>query len=333
MRYRRIFLASILLIAFILSPLSLVSIQGNSMDPTITSGSLLVTYETHNVAVDDIVTFYSEQTEGFVTHRITETTDNGLFITLGDNNAVTDQEIGIKPLAPSDITSKAVEFNGEPVYIPYLGQLFTIFGQNLLLLTSIGFGVLGFIYTVQQRVNSRRVYSEIVAKDIFQPIFAVALAMLILLFMFNATLLSVPFVYTSEETAAQQQYVLYTGDEIQQETITINSSSSWYTDKLYVTEGFEPITIDETINQTIINSQLPTRANPGSYETTVSIYTVPAVLPQSLAQQTATISPVIPVTASSLILIAPFYLIYRFYIGPNTPSRNPRISKVLSRIE
>lgn len=331
MRDTALIIAILLLAAFILSPASIVAIQGDSMEPTIPNDALIFSYETSSYQTGDIVTFYSEQTNGYVTHRIIEQTETGEFITRGDNNAVPDQEIGINALQPQDINSKIIEFNGSPLYIPYIGLFFLLFQKNLIPLIAIILFVMFLLYTIKNRVNTNRLYSQLIAKDVFQPIFVVTLVLLILVFMFNAAILSVPFVYTESESTATQQYVIQTNQPEPIEEVSINSTDSWFTQEIYIIEGFEPIRIDHTQDQTHILAQLPTQKTPGSYQTTVSIYTIPAVLPQALAQQLAYITPILPITLSSIIILLPLYLIYRFYVGANTPIRNPTITRQIEK--
>lgn len=331
MRDRVLIVAVILIALFILSPVSAVAIQGDSMEPTIPNDALLITYETTSYQTEDIVTFYSEQTNGYVTHRIIEQTESGEFITQGDNNAVPDQEIGIKSLQPQEINSKAIEFNGSPIYIPYVGLFILLFQENLIPLAALILFTLFLIYTIQNRVNTKRLYSQLIAKDIFQPIFIVTLVILILVFVFNAAILSIPFVYTENEATASQQYIVQTNEPEPIEEISINSTDSWYTQELYIITGFEPIEITRDETQTTILAQLPTRETPGTYETTVSIYTIPAVLPQSIAQQLAYITPIIPITLSSIIILTPFYIFYRAYVGAKTPIRNPSLTRQIKK--
>jgi len=332
MKNTPLIIIAIILLFFFFSPFSAVAIQGDSMDPTIPNQALLLTYETNDVAENDIVTFYSEQTNGYVTHRIIETTENGNYITLGDNNNVPDQEIGIAPLQPQNVDSKALVVNGQPLFIPYLGGLIILLQQNLIAVAAIGLSAISGLYFIRNRVQNQRLYSNIVAKDVFQPIIIVTLLLVVIVFIFNATVLTIPFAYTDSGTASQQQYVVPTSSSEQIEEIRINSTSQWYTHKIYVFNGFNAIEINEnkTKQQTRITAQLPPREDVGAYETSVSIYTIPAVMPQSIAQQLAQTSPIIPIAISTLITLTPFYLIYRFYVGPKTPIRSPRINDLIS---
>lgn len=301
------------------------------MDPTIPDGSLLVSYSTIDVSQGDIITFYSDQSESLITHRIVGEDEEGL-ITQGDNNPTTDQEIGISPLTQEQVRSKAVNFGGSPLYIPYLGTIVLLIQSNLIpIILLILIGQIG-ISLVRNRISTYRVHSNLVAKDIFQPLFIIVILVLTIVFIITATTISVPFVFTDNEATAQQQYVININEEEPTEKVTVTIDDSTLSKRLYVTNGFEIIERPtRNGSETTFTVRLPEQDTTGSYRTSLTIYKIPPGIPTDVAQQLVYISPVLPSGLSSIILILPFYLIYRFYIGPSTPIRNTRISRIIEK--
>ena len=61
------------------------------MSPTINTYDLVIVKVTDNVSVDDIITFYKD--DSFITHRIVEYKDDNNILTKGDANNTTDKNI------------------------------------------------------------------------------------------------------------------------------------------------------------------------------------------------------------------------------------------------
>lgn len=101
-------------------------VSGQSMHPTILDGSLVITKHSPPYNVDDIVAFYSQESRINIVHRIIEVTDNGSFITQGDNN--------VKP-DPGSYTYE--DIFGEVVFAtPYVGQMMELFREPMFLVFS-----------------------------------------------------------------------------------------------------------------------------------------------------------------------------------------------------
>jgi len=72
----------------------------------------------------DVITFEAQEIGGggLTTHRVVEETDEG-YITKGDANPFRDTAAGEPPVKESQIQLVVVQFNGEIITIPYIGQL------------------------------------------------------------------------------------------------------------------------------------------------------------------------------------------------------------------
>lgn len=102
-----------------------VMLLGNSMYPTIESGTFIVVKPDQNYFVGDIIAFVNEDQRNVV-HRIVEHTEDG-FITKGDNNPKNDPKI----IPMTDVLGRAI------FVLPYVG--FT----SLFLQTPIGMSIFG----------------------------------------------------------------------------------------------------------------------------------------------------------------------------------------------
>ncbi len=92
------------------TPVHFSEVSGNSMEPTLSEGDLLIAFETSSIGTGDIVIVQDETCfeNEYVVHRVVEVTENG-YMTQGDNNPITDQEdAGCEALSQSAITGKVV---------------------------------------------------------------------------------------------------------------------------------------------------------------------------------------------------------------------------------
>lgn len=333
MKWRGIVILTFLLVLFIVSPFTLVSIQGNSMEPTIPDDSLLVNYETKNVGDGDIITFYDGVNNQYITHRIVNESSDG-YITIGDNNERIDQDTSIRPVKASAIQGKALTIGDQPLYIPYLGSIFTILQQNLIQIILLLFGAYFGLTQASKRTEQQRVFGHLVARDIFRPFFIIAIVLLVVVFTITAITLATPIVYTDSPSAANQQYLVQTGDTPQTETITVERKTTWYLGNLYFSDTLEIANVERTAPTRVeLDVVVPPQAEPGTLQSTVTLYQYPRVLPEPIVQELALINPILASFITSLITLAPVFLLYYAIIGPDTPIKSVRIEKWLDSVE
>ena len=135
---------------------SYIMLLGDSMVPTIESGTLVIVQPDEQYHIGDLIAFVNEDGINLV-HRIVEVTDEG-FVTKGDNNPRSDRYT----VTYDDVVGRAV------FVVPYLG--FT----SLLLKTPLGISMIG-IWAVVMLVPRKSGKSKMVAKESF-AIFSAALA-------------------------------------------------------------------------------------------------------------------------------------------------------------
>lgn len=324
----------IVVILFVVSPFSLVLIQGDSMSPTIPNDAVLLTQETQSATTGDIITFQSQTSNTQITHRIVGETSNG-FITKGDNNEVTDQQTGEPPVPATNIQNKAITISGQPLYIPIVGQFLLLIRLNFFSTTVLFSVLIMLIYFISNRVEENRIFGHLVAADIFQPIILVTIVVLTLSIFITASTLTATITYTDSKAVAEQQYVVQTGgNESQLETITIEHSNPKYSTFVFDSTGIEITNVEETSPRTTqLEVLVPPKEQTGTLETTITIYKFPALLPNQLLTNLTNISPVIPAVLLSILTVSPFYLWYRFIIGPNTPIHSLPGSKLYQRFK
>lgn len=89
------------------SPIHVFAIETDSMSPTIEAGALIISKKQQSYIREDIITYNTPIFDKPVTHRIIEITDEGDFITKGDNRLAKDQYIKNS----SDIVGKVIYIN------------------------------------------------------------------------------------------------------------------------------------------------------------------------------------------------------------------------------
>jgi len=107
------------------SPISFVATD--SMEPQLEPGNGFIGVPkpvAGEIETGDVITFEAQEVGGggLTTHRVVEETDEG-YITKGDANPFRDTAAGEPPVKASQIQLVVVQFNGEIVTIPYVGQL------------------------------------------------------------------------------------------------------------------------------------------------------------------------------------------------------------------
>ncbi|MCU4926160.1 signal peptidase I [Halobacteria archaeon AArc-dxtr1] len=100
-------------------------VETGSMEPPIETGDGFVAIPSEvsgDVEAGDVVVFEAQEIEGggLTTHRVVEETEHG-YVTQGDANPSTDQEVGEPHVTDGQIVATAWQVNGEPVTIPHLG--------------------------------------------------------------------------------------------------------------------------------------------------------------------------------------------------------------------
>lgn len=317
-----IILVLLVFIGFQFIPLSVISVTGDSMHPTIPDGSLQLMHETNVAEENDIVIFQSQQAgDKMVIHRVESVQPGGL-VTLGDNNEITDQAAGEPLVTPENVSGVAVTIKDQPIYVPYIGSVFqfiNIYTIESILILLGGFGVYTFYREI---VITKKQLGVLTQNDIVFPIFVTIFLGLAIVILIGGSTLSAPITYTTSDTAAQQQYVISVGEENPTERITFKTADTRGVET-YVS-SYEIIEINTSGEEKEILVGLPTRDSPGVESGYIQIYKFPPILPQSWLQSLTTISPLLPAVISSATLLTPLYLIFFIFGGPYQRVTKPR---------
>jgi len=137
---------AVLIVVFVLlssfgqiAPLSYVN--SGSMAPALSTGDGFVAVPSpiaDEPRPGDVVIYRSEEIEsgGLVTHRVVAETDEG-YVTKGDANPVTDQQVGEPPVSRDRIVGQALTVNGRVLTIPGLGSL-SMWFRDIVRASSVG---------------------------------------------------------------------------------------------------------------------------------------------------------------------------------------------------
>lgn len=113
------------------APVLLSAVRSNSMSPLFKRGDMLLIQritEKDSIEINDIVIFKSTEghyaESGYIVHRIIGGNQNDGYITKGDANDFSDQDLGEMPLLKKEwIYNKVLVFHNRPLKIPLIGYL------------------------------------------------------------------------------------------------------------------------------------------------------------------------------------------------------------------
>lgn len=329
-------LLGILLVVLLtqLLPFTFLSVQGDSMDPTIPDGSLQVVYQTNeDISEGQIIVFQSQQAgTNLIIHRVQSREPGGL-VTIGDNNQRTDQQTGEPLVQKEQIRGVAVTVQDQPIYIPYAGSLIQFGQTNFIETFLLSLGFMGIYALYKEMIESKKQQGILTQNDIVFPIFAGVFVVLTVVILSGATTVAAPMTYTSSDSAAQQQYVISIDDPNPEEVITIDVQ-----DKLGVevySSSYNIVDTETNEDGVRLTVSLPPRDEPGGISGYVRIYRFPPILPESWLQALITISPLIPAVLSSASVLVPLYVVYLIFGSPYERVAKPRnrlIKKIYERL-
>lgn len=186
-------------------------VETESMSPTIETNDGFIAIPkviADDPEPDDIVVFEAQEIGGggITTHRVVDVTDDGRYVTKGDNNPFTDQS-GDEPLVTeSQIKSVVPQPLGSPIIIPNLGLVIQkissvgdIVGVNgVTPILAITIGIIILIYSLFKDPDDDTVRSRSKRRVKNNPIIFVITITLLLLIPFNASMLISSGIYEYE---------------------------------------------------------------------------------------------------------------------------------------
>ena len=332
------------------SPIQLSHVTSDSMEPAIGTGDGYILVPAGDVIPGEIVTFYAEEREGYVTHRVAGTTTGG-FITKGDANPSTDQAAGSPPVPREAITGQVLTTFGQPVLIPNLGTavgairanwslLFGLLAATLLIQTLRG-NSRGGQPDEQTVLRSRQVVGTVLVIGLLASTLLVSMGAIHNEFTYRVTEAgddSAGQLAVGEETSVSMQASISTTPVtrlvIETEgmilTNTTGGTSAGGPDATAAAQnsgaGFLSQIRDRLITASAmtINAGIPAQAEPGVHQVAVSVYPYPATLPRGVLSWLHDIHPTVAAFGSVLTPFSLGYLGYWLILDPSTPIRDSR---------
>ncbi|NHN46905.1 signal peptidase I [Halostella sp. JP-L12] len=135
------YVGAVVLVGFVAlsaaTPLGAAYVYSDSMEPTISTGDGFVVVPADDAGPGDVVTFWSDHREEYVTHRVVAETESG-YVTKGDNNPITDQAAGHPPVRQSDVEGTVLTLGGGPVTVPHVGDAVRFASKHATVLAGAG---------------------------------------------------------------------------------------------------------------------------------------------------------------------------------------------------
>jgi signal peptidase len=320
------------------SPVGISYVSSDSMSPTLDTNDGYVQVPAGIVERGDIITFYSEERESYVTHRAMQVTPDGI-VTKGDGNPSTDQAAGYPLVQQSDVSGKLLTVGDSPVVIPQLGTaLGTITDYWYLIVAALG----AYLLTAGLRSDRRRSRENLLrSRQVVLPItilVIVAGVAFVSLGGFQQTQ-----VYTVTDEPTNSSATLTVG-EPRTETLTLELTASPLAHVVTETDGMEVVSITPTeastgavtspsnrlpqelfdTSEQTVDIRIPPQQTAGPHPTSIRITTYPAVLPGGIINALHGVHPFVAAVTTVLLSIAPLYLLYWLLIDPTTPLRGTR---------
>ncbi|WP_267641122.1 signal peptidase I [Haloarchaeobius amylolyticus] len=294
-----VLLGATVVLAPIGGPVSVSYVYSDSMAPTIEpyDGYLLV--PAGEVATGDVVTFWSDQQDEFVTHRVVGVTDEGL-VTKGDANPTTDQASGHPPVDRADVTGKVLRVDGSVVTIPGFGRgVETLREQRSLILAG---AVAVTLASVLVRGRDRYGHDRALRYGTLY-----VAGFLLLAGVLTAVMLSTAVRYDWEfvVTATGGQYGPAVGEPgALNETIATGTSA--VSDHFVHTTGLRDVQVTSGAarGRVRVAGVVPARETTGVQRTSVTVYRYPAFAPEWLVTALRRVHPVAAVFGAVTATIA-----------------------------
>lgn len=158
------FLAIVIIFSFIYKygsdekvlPVSLWYVYSESMEPVLLENDGFILITSKEFEKNDVITFKPKYlNQPYVTHRIVGISEDGSYITKGDNNPMSDQQGGEPSVCREQIIGKAVEFNNSLIVLPRLGTISNKIKSitksfNIFVLFSIAVGIVLVEYLIDK---------------------------------------------------------------------------------------------------------------------------------------------------------------------------------------
>jgi len=296
------------------SPVHVSYVYSDSMEPTldVNDGYIVVDGP---VEQGDIAVFRSAEREEYVTHRVVGQTDPG-FVTKGDNNDATDQATGHSYVQREDIVGTVLTVGGTPLTIPGLGVAVSALVANRLLVAATGSVLVAGSLLYDAGNDSRPERSLLRVSDVTHPLLVVALLTAVGVLLTGAVTHEVT--YVAVEGGGGGQNVITVGKSTTDE-MSISVAAQPFAYRVIDAEGTTVTEQERNASAISATLRVPPQPTYGAYETTISVYRYPAVLPERVVRSLHTTSPVLAAGTTVGVLFAPILLAYAVLFDGKRP--------------
>lgn len=299
------------------TPVQLSYVYSESMEPTISQYDGYVLVPAGDIESGEIVSFWSESKNTYVTHRIVGQSSNG-FITKGDNNPTTDQAAGDPYVQRDDIVGQVVTLNGSPVTIPHLGRAARFIHANWKGIA----GVLGLLLlgsTLRNNRSTRPSRSITRVRDVLLPLLVITFVSAVGLQVIGATSQQLEYVAVLSDNPASSTVTV---GETATRTVEASRSAIPGTTNVLSVDG--ATVVDQSRDATTIRAtiRIHAPASTGPVTPNVVVNQYPAVFPVQVLQSLQEIHPIIASTVTTFFVMSPLYVLYWLAIDGNRPIRS-----------
>lgn len=291
-----------------------------SMAPAIDEGDAYFVVDADAIERGDIITFYSVQRNGYVTHRVVDRTAEG-YVTKGDNNPSTDQAAGHPPVDPSAVLGKVVVANGRPLTVPGAGHLLAALqAHRLLLALAAALLVAPELKGAVASGGPRR--REVVrVGDVVRPLLLGGFVVCFVLTLWGGSTHVLTYVATTEETGAAHTVPV---GEPAVRTLTVETRKSPFTTVLLEADGMEIVDRTTTGSTTELTVRLPAVERTGVHRARLHVYAYPAMLPRGLLARLHEVHWLAGALGSLTPLFLPAVAAYLLLFDGSAPLHRPR---------
>lgn len=293
-----------------LTPLGVSFVYSDSMEPTIDTGDGFVVLPADDAVTGDIVTFYSNERNEYVTHRVVEETETG-YVTQGDNNQGTDQAAGYSHVTRDDIEGHVLTVGESPLTVPALGTLVATVSQHRGLLVLIG------VITATVGVGScGRTRDVITAGSLFRQLFLASIAIGVVAIVLAGS--TVSLVITEDATPSPETMTFEDGDRT---TLEFTQTPTPYTHRVVSASGVR--VVDSTAADGTLS--LSVARVDDSDSATIRFYHYPAVVPKGIVAVFHAIHPLLATLFTVGVVHLPIVGVYWLVVDSTEPVRTARI--------
>jgi len=301
-------LAGVLVVSA-LTPLGVSFVYSNSMEPTIDTGDGFIVLPADDADTGDVITFYSDERNEYVTHRVVEETDAG-YVTQGDNNEVRDQEVGYAHVSPRDVEGRVLTVGGAPLTVPALGTVVAEASRYRGVLLALGLAAA--IVGMGANGRSRDVTS---AGSLFRQLLLVSVAVGVVAIVLSASTISLTI--TAEASSSPQTLTFEVDNRT---TVNFTDTPTPYTHRIAAASGIE---ITDTASEDETLTLFVERVR-DSESATVRFYHYPAVLPEGFVAALHGVHPLLAAVGTVGAAHVPVAGVYWLLVDSAEPLRPAR---------